>query len=88
MVLESPRNQKKTACLGSQQSILFHRKKNNNSDTRNRLKSFSRLVTVCNNVYTVENQIFYFQNFIKQLLWYFEAQMMLKNKEALEPSEH
>lgn len=45
-------------------------------------------MTVCNNVYTMENQIFYFQNFIKQLLWYFEAQMMFKNKAALEPSEH
>lgn len=43
---------------------------------------------VHNRVYTVENQVFYFQDFIKQLLWYFEAQMMLKNTVALEPSEH
>ena len=35
----------------------------------------------------VETQILYAQSFIKQLLGYFEAQMMLKNKGAQEPSE-
>lgn len=42
----TPRNQKKTTCLGSQQSILFHRKKNNDSDMGNRLKSLNTLVIV------------------------------------------
>lgn len=46
------------------------------------------MVTVSNHVYTVENQVFYFQDFIKQLLWYFEAQRMLTNTVALEPFEH
>lgn len=32
--------------FGSQQSILFHRKKNNDSDMRNRFKSLNRLVSV------------------------------------------
>lgn len=83
----TPKNWEKT-CLGSQQTFLFHRKKNYDSDMRNRLKSLYRSVIVCNNVYTMQNHIVYFQNFIKQLLWYSEAQMMFKNKAALEPSEH
>lgn len=45
-------------------------------DRRSRLKSQNGSVVV-NSVHTVENQILCFQNFIKQLLWYFEAQMML-----------
>lgn len=42
----TPRNHKKTTCLGSQHSLLFHRKKNNDSDMGNTLKSLNGLVTV------------------------------------------
>lgn len=40
------RKHKKTTCLGSRHSLLFHRKKNNDSDTGNTLKSLNGLVTV------------------------------------------
>lgn len=86
MVLESatPRNQKKTTGLGSQQSTLFHRKNKNDPDMRSEWKSrmdrqlrwcLHREPRICS------------QGSLEQPQRHFEAQMPLKNQVALEPSE-
>lgn len=70
-------------CLGSQH-VSSHRKANNGSDIRNTRKGPD--IGDWGSVGTVENQAS--AEFYQEATGYFEAQMMLKNKVALEPSEH
>lgn len=74
----TPRRHKKTACLGSQQNVLFHREENNDPDTRDTQKGPD--TGDGGSARTVGTRVP--AALCREATRYFEAQMTLENKVA------